>query len=107
MVLNVANVTSAYKKTGGIIDDADNSAATPAAAGGDSFGNMVQNFLGDAVTSLHEGETKAAASMTPGGKSDLATVVTAMDNAELTLTEITAIRDKVITAYQTITSSAI
>lgn len=104
MVVNVADVLSVYKKSGSIIDSVGG-ASSPAAAGGDSFGNMVKGFLGDAVSSLHEGEKATTSAVS--GKADLASVVTAMDNAEVTLTEITAIRDKVISAYQTITSSAI
>jgi flagellar hook-basal body complex protein FliE len=106
MVLNVADVMSVYKKSGGIMDDADTASAA-SSSGGDNFGTMVKGFLGDAVSSLHEGEDKAVASATGTGKTDLSTVVTAMDNAEVVLTEITTIRDKVISAYQTITGSAI
>jgi flagellar hook-basal body complex protein FliE len=104
MVVNIADVMSVYKKSGGIIDDAD-SASTPAASGGQSFGNMVKGFLGDGISSLHEGEKAATSAVS--GKADLASVVTAMDNAEVSLTEITTIRDKVIAAYKDITSSAI
>jgi len=104
MVMNPIDAISAYKKSGGVYDMASE-ASTPTAAGGEDFGKMVKTFLGDAVSSLHEGEKAATAAVT--GKADLASVVTAMDNAEIVLTEITTIRDKVISAYQTITSSAI
>jgi len=103
MVMNPIGAVSAYKKSGGLLDIGE--AATTATAGGQSFGNMVKDFLGDSVNSLHEGEKAATAAVT--GKTDLASVVTAMDNAELVLMEITTLRDKVISAYQTITSSAI
>lgn len=103
MVMNALDAVSAYKKSVGI-DSADKPTAT-AAAGGADFGKMVKGFLGDAVNSLHEGEKAAAAAAS--GKADLASVVIAMDNAEIVLTEITAIRDKVISAYQSITSGTI
>jgi flagellar hook-basal body complex protein FliE len=102
--MNPLDAVSAYKKSDGLFDSLENSNATPAAGGGE-FGKMVKDFLGDAVTSIHEGEKAATAVVS--GKADLASVVTAMDNAEIVLTEITTIRDKVISAYQTITSSAI
>lgn len=106
MVMNVTDVVSAYKKGGGMMDSlSDASSSTSATSGGENFGNMVKGFLGDAVSSLHAGEKSATSAVS--GKADLASVVTAMDNAEVVLTEITTIRDKVISAYQTITSSAI
>jgi len=102
--MNPIDAVSAYKKSGGLFDASGDTAASAATGGGD-FGSIVKDFLGGAVNSLHEGEKAATAAVS--GKADLASVVTAMDNAEIVLTEITAIRDKVISAYQTITSSAI
>ena len=104
MVTNLIDAVSAYKKSGGLFDSSGDTAA-PSAAGGENFSKIVKEFLGDAVSSLHEGEKAATAGVS--GKADLASVVTAMDNAEIVLTEITAIRDKVISAYQSITSGAI
>ncbi len=104
MVMNPIDAVSAYKKSGGLFDMSGDIAATPT-AGGEDFGKMVKGFLGDAVTSLHEGEKAATEAVS--GKTDLASVVTAMNNAEIVLTEITTIRDKVISAYQAITSGAI
>ncbi len=106
MVMNALDAISAYKKSGGVADIAGSGGgSTVSPSGGQDFGKMVQDFLGDAVTSLHEGEKAATAAAS--GKVDLASVVTAIDNAEIVLTEITTIRDKVISAYQTITSGAI
>jgi flagellar hook-basal body complex protein FliE len=101
--MNALSAISAYKKSGGL-DVAGDAGAAPA-AGGEDFGKMVKGFLGEAVSSLQAGEKAATDSVT--GKADVASVVTAMDNAEVVLTEITTIRDKVISAYQTITSSGI
>ena len=104
MVTNALGAISAYKKSGGMADSASGVGKVSAAGGGD-FSSMVSDFLGNAVDTLKEGEKAATASAT--GKADLASVVTAMDNAEIVLTEITAIRDKVIAAYQSITNSSI
>ena len=41
------------------------------------------------------------------GKADLASVVTAVENAGLMLQTVVSIRDKVISAYQSITQTAI
>lgn len=104
MVMNVLSAVSAYKKSDGLFEGMEGAASAPA-SGGQEFGNMVKGFMDNAVNSLHEGEKAAAAAAS--GKADLASVVTAMDNAEIVLTEITAIRDKVITAYQTIVNGTI
>jgi len=104
MVMNVAGVLSAYKKTGGMMDDASAASSAPSSGGG-SFADALKNFAGDALSSLHSGEKAATAAAT--GKADLATVATAIDNAEVVLDEVVAIRDKVIGAYQAIASSAI
>ncbi len=103
MVMNVGDVLTAYKKTGGMIDTAG-ADSSPAAGGGD-FASALKGFMGDTVDSLHQGET--AATQAVSGKADLASVVSAIDNAEVMLDEVVAIRDKVIAAYQSITSSAI
>lgn len=104
MVMSALNAVSAYKKSDGLFEGMESAASAPA-SGGEEFGKMVKGFMNNAVSSLHEGEKAAAAAAS--GKADLASVVTAMDNAEIVLTEITAIRDKVINAYQTIVSSTI
>lgn len=103
MVINVGDALSAYKKAGNPLDDA--ASTTPAAAGGESFSDALKGFMGDSINSLREGEKAAVGAVS--GKVDMASVVTAIDNAEIVLTEVTAIRDKVISAYQSITSGAI
>ena len=103
--MNPIDAVSAYKKSGGLFDSSGDIGGTTPTAGGEDFSKMVKGFLGDAVSSLHEGEKAATEAVS--GKTDLASVVTAMNNAEIVLTEITTIRDKVISAYQTITSGAI
>ncbi len=104
MAVNVSAVLSAYQKTGGVLDEAGAAASAPA-TGGPSFADALKSFAGDAITSLHKGEAASISAAT--GKANLADVVTAIDNAEVVLDEVVAIRDKVISAYQTITSSAI
>jgi flagellar hook-basal body complex protein FliE len=106
MVVNVSDVMSVYKKSGGMIDDAGSNAGAPAAGGGQSFADALQDFAGNAITTLHDSE-KAAVAHISGTNTDLAGVGAAISKAEITLDEITTVRDKVITAYQAITSSAI
>lgn len=105
MAINVGDVLSVYKKTGGIMDDAASTASLSPSAGGASFSDTLKGFVGQATSSLHAGENAATQSV--AGTGNLASVVTAIDNAEIVLTEITSLRDKALAAYQTITSSAI
>ena len=71
-----------------------------AAAPGSSFGDMLANVLGDAMTSGRAAEAKAGALVQ--GKGDIVDVVTAVNAAEMTLETAIAIRDRVIAAYQDI-----
>jgi flagellar hook-basal body complex protein FliE len=67
---------------------------------GKSFGDMVENGLKSAVEIGNNAERMSAAGI--AGKAELADVVTAVNNAEITLQTVMAIRDKVIQAYQEI-----
>ena len=104
MVLNIADALSAYRQGGGTAINA------PSAAGGEasgsSFADTLKGFVGDTVNSLQEGE-KAATSAATGKGTDLASIVTAIGKAELMLTTVVTIRDKVIAAYQDISKTAI
>ena len=105
MAVNPLDATSAYSQIGGLLGSMGSS-STPATGGGmQSFASTLESVAGDTIKSLHEGEKAAVESA--NGTGNMASVVTAIDNAELLLTQITAIRDKAITAYQSITSSAI
>ena len=68
---------------------------------GDSFAKLVQDGLQSAVDAQKNAETLQIESIT-SGKVDLADLVTAISNAELTLNTVVAVRDKVIGAYQDI-----
>ncbi len=104
MVFNVTDAISAYSKGGNLLDPGSSSSSTPTDGGG-SFADALKSFAGDAITSMHDSEKAAVAGTT--GKADLASVATAIDNAEVVLNEVVAIRDKVISAYQTVTGEAI
>lgn len=61
------------------------------------FANMVQAAATQSVNALQQGE--AASVMGLAGKLDLAQVVTAVSNAELTLQAAVAVRDRVVQSY--------
>lgn len=65
-----------------------------------SFGNTVQQALQDAVATGHAAEDKSTQALTGG--SNLTDVVVALSHASVTLQTATAIRDRVVQAYQDI-----
>jgi flagellar hook-basal body complex protein FliE len=73
-------------------------AGAGAAAGG--FETMLGDVLNGAVSAGKQAETAAINGMAK--KAELVDVVTAVTQAEITLETVTAVRDKVIAAYQDI-----
>jgi flagellar hook-basal body complex protein FliE len=69
-------------------------------AGTGDFGATLQRALQGAVDNLHSGEAKATEALS--GSGNLTDVVTALSRAQLTLQTATAIRDRVVQAYQDI-----
>lgn len=105
MAINPFDAVSAYSKSGGLLGGGSSGATDGAVTGGGSFSDMLGHALGDVTSTLHAGEKASMSAVT--GKADMSTVAVALDNAEVVLDEVIAIRDKVISAYQSITSSAI
>jgi flagellar hook-basal body complex protein FliE len=67
---------------------------------GGSFGSMLQSALDGAVATGHAAEGSAMQAIS--GEGNLTDVVTALSRAELALQTTTAIRDRVVAAYQDI-----
>jgi flagellar hook-basal body complex protein FliE len=67
---------------------------------GASFGSVLQNALDGAVETGHTAETDSMQAIS--GQGNLTDVVTAISRAELALQTATAIRDRVVSAYQDI-----
>ena len=65
-----------------------------------NFGELVKNQLEDTVHSGRIAEQRSADAVT--GKADLQQVVEAVTAAELNLSTVTAVRDRVVAAYQEI-----
>src|SRR5437899_609740 len=65
---------------------------------GPSFGEMLQQFGDQAIATGREDEKQSLAASV--GKANMADVVTAVSSAELTVQTVTAVRDKVVAAYQ-------
>ncbi|MFV3076160.1 flagellar hook-basal body complex protein FliE [Niveispirillum fermenti] len=67
---------------------------------GPSFGDMLEEAVSQSVQTMRTGEEMTAKGVV--GKADLADVVNAVTNAEVTLQAVVSVRDKVISAYQEI-----
>ena len=67
---------------------------------GADFGSLLQNAMGSAIETGHAAESQAMQAI--AGEGNLTEVVTALSRAELALQTATAIRDRVVQAYQDI-----
>src|SRR5882672_879510 len=72
--------------------------ATGATAG--DFSNFLQTALKDGIGTMKQGETMAARQV--AGQANIVDVVSAVNQAEITLDTVVAVRDKVVQAYQSI-----
>jgi len=100
MVASVSTAAAAYANAGKIA-----SAGTGGGATGSGFGDLLQQAAGDVVGALKTGEAQSLQAVT--GKADLTAVTQAVNNAEIALQAVLAVRDKVISAYQDISKLAI
>lgn len=79
---------------------ATTSGVSSAAEAGGGFGQFLTDALKDSIDTMKQGEKMAGAGV--AGKADIVDVVNAVNQAELTLDTVVAVRDKVVAAYQSI-----
>ena len=89
-----SSAASAYGRAGSAAD-----VGAPSGATG-SFGNMLQRALQGVVDSGHQADAQAMQGI--AGNANLTDVVTAVSRAQLALQTTTAVRDRVVQAYQEI-----
>jgi flagellar hook-basal body complex protein FliE len=83
-----------------------NAARTGAATGmeardqGSGFADMLREAVGSSIETVRAGE--AATVRSAAGKADLMEVVQAVNNAELTVQTVVAVRDRIVQSYQEI-----
>jgi flagellar hook-basal body complex protein FliE len=94
MVITPSSAADAYAK----VDRGDMGGG--AANGTESFGNTLQRAVEGAIDSGHQADAQSMQAITGGG--NLTQVVTALSHAELALQTATAVRDRVVQAYQDI-----
>ena len=98
--MTVAGIGQALKAYGAAVSRAEGQALSPATGDGGGFAGLVRTQLDAARTDLRAGEAKAVEALT--GRASLQDVVEAVTEAELSLQKMTAVRDRVISAYQEI-----
>ena len=77
------------------------SSAVPAnLSGPGSFSDFLSGAVRDSINTIRQGEQAATAQVQ--GKANLVDVVNSVNAAELTLNTVVAVRDKVVSAYQSI-----
>lgn len=98
MATNIGSAIAAYANTASRLSGPGGMA--PRETEGASFGDVLQSTVREAIGTMRKGEDMSA--LAAVGKADLTDVVQAVTNAEVTLQTVTAVRDKVVTAYQEI-----
>ncbi len=91
VVVTPSAAAQAYKR---------NAPVQPAGGAAASFGNVMTQVFDQAVQTGHKADDQAMKAVSGGG--NLTEVVTALSHAEMTLQTATAIRDRVVQAYQDI-----
>ncbi|HWD28148.1 MAG TPA: flagellar hook-basal body complex protein FliE [Rhizomicrobium sp.] len=74
--------------------------AAAAGAGAGDFSGFLESAIKDGIGTMKQGE--AMASNQVAGKANIVDVVSAVNQAEITLDTVVAVRDKVVQAYQSI-----
>lgn len=95
-MINPVNAAAAYASTAA-------RAVGPGALGpteGASFGDVLEQAAKSAIGTMQKSENISA--LASVGKADINDVVQAVTSAEVTLQTVTAVRDKVLSAYQEI-----
>ena len=99
----INDAISAYKSTAqraNLFGGDESGSSQSSQGGGQSFGSMVKDAVASAVDAGKKSEAISSAAMT--GKADMTEVAQAVNNADITLQSVVAIRDKVVSAYQQI-----
>lgn len=91
--LNTIDAAGAYGKLLG-----QNSTVKP--TGGENFQNALTDAISDTTSATSSAESASMQQI--AGKGDLIDTVTAMNNAEMVVSSVVAVRDKVIQAYNDI-----
>lgn len=96
---NITDALSAYSATAKTLGN-DSAKAASAASSGPSFGSVLQTSLEGAIDAQNTSEKVAAKAIV--GKADMTEVLQAVNDAEIALNTVLAVRDRVVQAYETV-----
>ena len=100
MVDKIANPAAAAGAYATMAKMGANAPTDAKALGQPSFGDVLKTSILDSIQTMKAGEQMSARAVT--GEASLPEVVQAVNAAELTLSTVVAVRDRLITAYQEI-----
>lgn len=104
MTTNIANAIAAYANTGKLSDSplapSSGTGQGTSAGSGTSFEALLKTGLENAVETLQQSESAGVKASL--GKADITDLVMAVNNAEVALQTVTAVRDRAVQAYQDI-----
>ncbi len=102
MAIPAATAAAAYQSIANIGGASAGTAGAPGAigAGTGDFSNFLEGALKDGIGTMKQGESQAARQV--AGQANIVDVVSAVNQAEITLDTVVAVRDKVVQAYQSI-----
>jgi len=99
MPIAAATGAAAYQAISNLAPNAATGAGTASQAPA-SFGDFLSDAMHNAVQTMQAGEQMATKQV--AGQANIVDVVNAVNQAEITLDTVVAVRDKVISAYQSI-----
>lgn len=100
---NSANAASAYAQAANrIIEGGEDKTGGTSGVGssGPSFADLIKDSIGGAIATTKVSESASVNAIS--GKADVVDLVTAINDAEMTLQTVVAVRDRVVQAYQEI-----
>ena len=98
--INISN--SPFSKT---LDQLGNATSPKTNPNANAFGDLVKSSLNSAIDAQYKSEQVSAAALV--GNADMTDVIQAINDAEVALNSVMAIRDKVISAYENIIHMAV
>lgn len=100
--VNFSKAAGAYQQNTKLLEGLkDGATGSENAYNGPSFAQMIGDTLESSLDTVKNAESLKLQSVTTG-KVEMADLVTAIANAELTVNTVVAVRDRVISAYQDI-----
>lgn len=100
MAVLPAAAAAAYQSVAKMGSSAASTPGLSPAGGASGFGEFLSDALKDSISTMKHGEKMATQQI--AGKANIVDVVNAVNQAEITLDTVVAVRDKVVAAYQSI-----